>query len=545
MKTDKYVIGIDFGTDSARAIIVDTINGNIVSDSFKNYPRWMEGEYCDAGKNMFRQHPQDYIDVISFIIPDALKKLPEGSSEKVIGISIDTTGSTPVLLNRDGVPLALTKEFEHNPNAMFVLWKDHTAVDEAEEINTLARKWHTDYTRYEGGIYSSEWVWSKVAHILRSDERVAGSAYSWAEHCDWMPALLTGKQSPEEMVRSRCAAGHKAMWHTDWDGLPDEEFLTSIEPKLAGYRDRLYSNTATADAVVGRLTSHWAETLGLNVDVVVGAGGLDCHFGAVGAEVKPNTLVRVIGTSTCDIMIAPYDELEGKLVPGICGQVDGSVLPGYVGLEAGQSAFGDLYAWFKDLLAWPLQFLEDENKAIDLESEILHELSNAAAEIPPGESTLLALDWINGRRTPDADHTLKASISGIGMGSTAPQLFKALVEATAFGSRAIMERFVENGIKIDAVTGIGGIAKKSPLVMQTLSDVMNVPIKVSATDETCAFGAAMFAAVAAGVYGSIEEAQQVMGQGFEKSYTPNKENAGHFDELYERYLEMGRNSNNL
>ncbi len=539
MKASKYVIGVDFGTDSARALVVNAYTGEEIADSVMNYPRWIQGKYCDASINMFRQHPQDYIDVIKQIIPDAIAKSPAGTAGKTIGISFDTTGSTPVIVNHEGVPLALTEGFEDNPNAMFVLWKDHTAIAEADRINNLAGEWHTNYTKYEGGIYSSEWAWAKVAHILGSAEEVGQAAYAWIEHCDWMPALLTGKQKPEEVIRSRCAAGHKAMWHSDWGGLPDEEFLASIEPKLSGFRLRFKKETATSDMIVGTLTSEWAKLLGLGQTVVVGVGGLDCHFGAVGAEIKPNTLVRVIGTSTCDIMIASYDDMQDKLIPGICGQVDGSVVPGYIGLEAGQSAFGDLYAWFKNMLAWPLQLVNDKNLSVEIEEKILPALSEEAQKIPVEESAVIALDWINGRRTPDANANLKTWISGITMGTTAPHLFRALVEATAFGSKAIMDRFAENGININSVVGIGGIAKKSPFVMQTLSDVMNVPIRVSSTEQTCAFGAAMFAAVAAGIYPDVPGAQQAMGQGFDKTYEPIEENAISYRKLFDQYLKLG------
>jgi L-ribulokinase len=549
MSDKKYVLGLDYGSDSARAVLVDAATGDEIATSVKHYPRWIEGKYCDPARDQYRQHPLDYIEVMEYIVKDTLKKAGPGFAEKVVGISFDTTGSTPVFVNEEGTPLALLPEFAENPNAMFVLWKDHTAVKEAAEINELARKWKIDYTKYEGGIYSSEWVWAKVLHVLRSDEKVRKAAYSWIEHCDWMPALITGRVKPGEVIRSRCSAGHKAMWHESWGGLPEEEFLTALDPLLAGYRDRLYKDTYTADVRVGNLTPEWAERLGLTTRVAVGVGAFDCHMGAVGGGVTPNVLARAIGTSTCDIMIAPYDQIGDKLIAGICGQVDGSVIPGYVGLEAGQSGFGDIYAWFKRVISWPLENILADTTIVDAETraklieetedKIIPKLSEAAMKIPVEESTVIAVDWMNGRRTPDASQEVTGSIAGLKLGSDAPRIFRALVEATAFGSKAIVDRFAREGVRIDGVIGLGGVAKKSPFVMQTLADVLNMPIKVARTVETCAVGAAMFATVAAGIHSNVEEAQKAMAKGFEKEYTPNPANVKAYAEIYEKYVKLG------
>nr|MDA3817585.1 ribulokinase [Prolixibacteraceae bacterium] len=513
--------------------------GEQLAASVKNYPRWVEGKYCDPSKNQYRQHPLDYIEVMEASIKEALAKCDPSVAENVTGIAFDTTGSTPALTDGHGTPLAMLPEYAENPNAMFILWKDHTAVKEADEINDLARKCKVDYTKYEGGIYSSEWVWAKVLHMLRIDPALKQKAVSWVEYCDWLPAVLTGNTELDKIKRSRCAAGHKALWHPDWDGLPPEEFLDELGPELVGMREHLYTETHTSDKSFGKLTSEWAEKLGLSTDVAVGVSAFDCHMGAVGAEIEPNTLVRVIGTSTCDIIVSPYEEMEGKLIPGICGQVDGSVIPGMVGLEAGQSAFGDVYAWFKNVLAWPLQFLDDEEKAKTIEDKIIPALSEEAMKIPVEESTIVATDWLNGRRTPDADQNVKGSITGLNLGSSAPRIFRALVEATAFGSKAIVDRFAENGIEINSVVGIGGVAKKSPFVMQTMADVLDMPIKVARAEQTVALGAAMFAAVASGVYGNIKEAQKAMGQGYEKTYNPIKENVKQYAEIYKQYQKLG------
>jgi L-ribulokinase len=518
----KYVIGLDYGTDSCRAVIVEAETGKEIASSVKYYRRWKKGEYCVPLKNRYRQHPLDYIESMEESVREALSKSPEGTAENVAGISFDTTGSTPVLIDSDGTPLALLPEFAENPNAMFVLWKDHTAIREAAEINDLAKKWKIDYTAYEGGIYSSEWVWAKMLHVLREDSTVREKAYSWVEHCDWIPALITGKTKPKEIVRSRCAAGHKAMWYEKWGGLPPEEFLTTLDPVLKDFREHLFEDTFTAGTKVGNLTPEWAKRLGLTADAVVGAGAFDCHCGAVGAEIKPKTFVRVIGTSTCDIMVASYEDMRDKLVPGICGQVDGSVIPGMIGLEAGQSGFGDVYAWLSKFTGKSISKLTEEAKQL------------------PISETVIATDWLNGRRTPDASQLVKSTITGLTLGTTPAIVFRALVEATAFGSKAIVDRFIENGIEINEVIGIGGISQKSPFVMQTLADVLGMPIKVARVEQACAFGAAMFASVVAGIYATIEEAQQAMGKGFISEYIPDAKNHAIYMELYEKYRSLGK-----
>ena len=545
-----YVIGIDFGSDSVRAVVADTADGKELSQAVCYYPRWAKGLYCNPVENRFRQHPLDYIESMEKSVVEALKKAPKGSSKFVKGISVDTTGSTPVAVDSNGVPLALNKKFRNNPNAMFILWKDHTAVKEAAEINKKAKSWGgTDFTKYSGGIYSSEWFWSKIIHTIRKDRAVYKAAYSWMEHCDWIPALLTGVSKVSDIKRSRCAAGHKAMWNAAWGGLPSEEFLVKLEPKLKGLRKKLYDKTFTADEKAGYLSPVWAKKFGLSTGVAVGAGAFDAHIGAVGACIVPYSLVRIMGTSTCDILTSPGKDIKGKVVKGICGQVDGSVEPGLIGLEAGQSAFGDIYAWFRDLLAGPLKDFAEGNKNIKgskkkeftdaYKKSIITYLSKEAAKISAGESALVALDWMNGRRTPDANQMLKGALTGLTLGSSAPRVFRALVEATAFGSRSIVERFKSEGIKVNSIIGIGGVSKKSPFVMQVLSDVLKMPIKVASSEQCCALGAAMCASVAAGVYKDIPEAKKKMGSGFDATYRPNKKNNRIYDELYKEYRKLG------
>ncbi len=546
----KYVIGIDYGTDSVRSVVVDTSNGEIAGSSVFDYPRWKKGLYCDPSENRFRQHPLDYIEGLENSVKGALKGLSREIVGNIAGITVDTTGSTPVAVDKEGVPLSMKPEFENDPDAMFVLWKDHTAVKEAAEINDLARSWGgVDFTKFEGGIYSSEWFWAKILHVIRNNEKVWKNAWSWVEHCDWIPALLTGNTDPLKLIRGRCSAGHKAMWHEDFNGLPDEKFLVKLDPKLAGLREHLFSKTYTCDVPVGTLTKEWAEKLGLPGNVKVGAGAFDAHLGAVGGEIKPYQLVKVMGTSTCDMLVSPLEEAGNKLVAGICGQVDGSIVPGMLGLEAGQSAFGDIYAWFSKLLLWPvdeiiskMEWLDNKTReriSKETADRIIAELSKQAEQITDDETVLVALDWLNGRRTPDANQALKGAIAGLSLGSDAPRIFKALVEATAFGSKMINERFISEGVRIDGVIAIGGVAKKNPYVMQIVSDVLNMPIKVARSDQTCALGSAMAAAVVAGIHKDIPAAQKAMGGGFEKEYKPDPARAKKYEELFRKYKKLG------
>ena len=549
MSNSKYTIGVDYGTDSVRSVIVNTQNGEEVASAVFYYPRWKQGKYCVPGKNQFRQHPLDYIEGLETTIKEALSNCPAGVAENIIAISVDTTGSTPIAVNKEGTPLSLTPEFKENPNAMFVLWKDHTAVDEAEEINNFARSWGgTDYTKYEGGVYSSEWFWAKILHVLREDQKVREAAFSWVEHCDWIPAILTGHTNPLTLKRSRCAAGHKAMWHPEWNGLPAEEFLVKLDTLLKGLRDRMFKDTYTSDISAGTLTAKWAAKLGLKTNVSVGVGAFDAHLGAVGGEIKPYYLSKVMGTSTCDMLIAPEKDMEGKLVQGICGQVDGSITPGLVGLEAGQSAFGDIYAWFKNVLMWPVENMVSKSKTFDeqtkqkliaeLSDNLIAELSAAADKVPVEESGIVAIDWMNGR-TPDANQALKGAITGLTLGSDAPRIFRALIEATAFGAKAIVDRFINEGVRIDGVIALGGVAKKSPVVMQIVADVLNMPIKVAKSEQACALGSAMAAAVVGGIHKSFEDAQNAMGGGFESEYLPDKSNAAKYKVLYAKYFKIG------
>jgi L-ribulokinase len=549
MGEDKYAIGLDFGTDSVRALIVDVDNGEEKSSYVSYYKRWSEGKYSDPSKNQFRHHPLDYLESLEEAIKNSLGEMHSGSGKSVIGIGIDTTGSTPAPVDKEGVVLALKQNFTNNPDAMFILWKDHTAINEAEHINKVAKSWGgIDFTKYEGGVYSSEWFWSKILHVLREDNEIRNSAFSWVELADWIPAILTGNLDPLKMKRSRCAAGHKAMWHEEWGGLPSEEFLIKVDSLLQGLRGRLYKNTFTSDTAAGFLTKEWADRLGLPEGIAVTVGAFDPHIGAVGADIKEKVFVKVLGTSCCDMAVGPKGVSE-KLISGICGQVDGSIIPGMIGYEAGQSSFGDVYAWFKDIISWPIARLLPLSKLIDAEikGKLSEEISNKiikqieidAEKLNPGETGLIALDWLNGRRTPFADQRLKGAVIGLNLGTDAVKMYKAFVEATAFGSKAIIEKFKEDGVVIDEVVAIGGIPQKSPLVMQVLADVLDMPVKVAKSTQAVALGASIFAATASGYYKDVYSAQKNMSSDFIKIYNPKKENVESYKKLYVHYKELG------
>lgn len=536
---EAYVIGVDYGTDSVRSVLVDAANGSEIASSVFYYPRWKEGKYCHPSTNQFRQHPLDYVEGLETTVKDCLQKAGADIAKKVKGLSVDTTGSTPVAVDATGTPLALTKGFEENPNAMFVLWKDHTATREAEEINELAAKHDTNFLQFVGGIYSSEWFWAKLLHVLREDEAVRNSIHSWVEHCDWIPFLLTGGNDIRQMKRGVCSAGHKALWAEAFGGLPSDDFFARLDPVLKGFTQKLFTKTYTSSETAGTISKDWAQRLGLSEDVVIGVGAFDAHMGAVGGQIEPYHLSKVMGTSTCDMLVAPVDEINDTLVRGICGQVPGSIIPSMIGLEAGQSAFGDVYAWFRNLLSYPLQYISDEKLKEEIRHKMIADLSKDAEKLPLNDKDELAIDWMNGRRTPDANQLLKGAIANLNLGSDAPRIFKALVEATCFGAKAIVDRFNEQGVTIKGLIGLGGVAKKSPYIMQVMADVMDMPIRIHKSEQTCAMGASMFAATAAGLYDKVEDAMQAMGQGFDAEYHPNPKNVPYYQKRYEQYKKLG------
>ncbi|HEX7847531.1 MAG TPA: ribulokinase [Chitinophagaceae bacterium] len=549
MENDQYVIGVDYGTDSVRSIIVNTSNGEEIASSVFYYPRWKEGLYCDASANQFRQHPLDHVEGLEYSIKDCVHKAGDPVARNIKAIAVDTTGSSPVAVDAKGTPLALLRGFENNPNAMVLLWKDHTSVNEAAEINEHAAKQPINYLKYVGGIYSSEWFWAKLLHILRADESVRNNIASLVEHCDWIPYLLTGADDITQMKRGVCSAGHKALWAKEFEGLPPNEFFTSLDPLLDGFTKKLFTKTYTSAEKAGTISTEWSQRLGLPADVIIGVGAFDAHVGAVGGQIEPYHLSKVMGTSTCDMMVAPVEDIGDNCVKGICGQVNGSIIPGMIGLEAGQSAFGDIYAWFKKLLEWPTMNLLRNSSVIDqataeklqqeISDKLIAVLSEQAALLPLDPDAELAIDWMNGRRTPDANQLLEGAITNLSLGSDAPKIFYALVEASCFGAKAIVDRFNDEGVPVKGLIGLGGVAKKSPFIMQMMADIMNMPIRIHRSEQTCALGAAMFAATAAGIYDKVEDAMDKMGPGFDKTYTPNKKRVNHYKKRYKRYKKLG------
>lgn len=546
--TNSYVIGIDYGTDSVRSLLVDAITGEELAVSVFGYPRWKEGLYCNPSENRFRQHPLDYIEGLEYTIKDLLEQVP-GAAQRVKAIGLDTTGSTPCLVNRHGTPLSLMEKYSDNPNAMFILWKDHTAMKEAEEINAVCAGWEVDYTAYSGRNYSSEWLWAKALHVLREDEKIREEAYSVVEHCDWIPALLTGVKKAEDIKLSRCSAGHKAMWAECWGGFPSQEFLSRLSPFFDGFIAHFNPQTYTCDQPAGSLSEEWAARLGLPQGVIVGIGNTDAHAGAVGAGVKYKTLVQNLGTSTCNMAVMPREKVGENLIEGISGQVDGSIIPGMIGFEAGMSAFGDVYAWFKNMVAGPAIDIINQSGHLDpdtkkrlseeITDKMLTRLTEKAAATELRENSPLATDWLNGRRNPYINYNLKGSIYGLSLSTDAGEIYRALVEATAFGIKAIVDHFLSNGVEIEEIIGTGGIALKSPFVMQILSDVLCKPIHVSDSQQSCALGAVMFAATVAGIYPNVETAQAVIMQKTSKTYVPDTNKSKIYAKRYQLYRALG------
>jgi L-ribulokinase len=535
MKAAKYALGLDFGTNSVRALVVDIGNGDEVGTAIFDYPSGTAGILLDPkDAHLARQNPADWILGIEKAVPAALaeagKKVKGFDPASIVGIGVDTTGSTPLPVDRAGKPLALYKEFKKNLNAQAWLWKDHTGHAEAAEITALAAAEHPEYLAKCGGTYSSEWFWSKILHALRKDPKVAAAAYSWVECADYIPGVLTGNADPIRMKRSRCAAGHKAMFNDRWGGLPAKAFLAKLDPRLGELRDRLYGRTFTSDVPAGGLAKEWAKKLGLRPGIAVAVGAFDAHLGGVGSGVETGRFVKIIGTSTCDICVWPASK---KLpdVPGLCGIVDGSVLPGYLGLEAGQSAVGDIFNWFVNVVE-PGGPKKGSHAA----------LTRGAGALEPGGSGLLALDWLNGNRTVLVDQRLTGLLVGMTLHTTPAEIYRALIEATAFGALTIVRRFEEYGVKIRDVVNCGGIAEKNPLVMQIYADVTGLEMKVARSGQTCALGAAMAGAVAAGRKGGGHEtfaaAQAAMGGVKRTVFKPNAARHKIYLELYALYREL-------
>lgn len=527
-----FAIGLDFGTNSARAVVVDCADGRTVGTHVAGYRSGERGVVLDPrDPHLARQHPADYLEALREATRGALaaaERTPGFARERVIGIGADTTGSTPLPVDARARPLALDPEFRDEPAALAWLWKDHTGAEEAAEITRIAREHAPEYLAPIGGTYSSEWFWSKIWRCLRVAPRVFDAAASWVELADYIPAVLTGVDDARRIPRGVCAAGHKALYSPEWGGLPSREFLARLDPRLAELRDRLYDEAHAADRAAGGLSAEWADVLGLRAGIPVAIGAFDAHYGAVGAGIEPGTLVKIIGTSTCDIAIAPADGPRAE-IRGICGIVDGSVMPGWYGIEAGQSAVGDLLRWWVEVVC-------------ESDERLHAELSDRAARLRPGESGLLALDWNNGNRTVLVDPRLTGLLLGQTLHTTRAEVYRALIEATAFGARVIVDRLTESGVPIERVVCCGGIAAKNELFMRIYADVLGHPMLLAGSDQTPALGSAVAAAVAAGSaaggYDTFQEAKARMTSLKDERFTPDPAAHAVYDELYAMYREL-------
>ncbi len=530
-----YTIGLDFGTNSVRSLLVDVTNGNELGTAIYEYETGEAGIILDpADHNLARQNPADYLKgteiTIKAAITQAKKADKNFNTNDIIGIGVDTTGSTPLPVDKNGTPLSMLDEFKDNPNANAWLWKDHTGHAEAAEITALATKEHPEYLAKCGGTYSSEWFFSKILHCLRTDSKVFDAAYTWVEHADWLPAVLTGTQAPDKLKRCRCAAGHKAMFNDDWGGYPDAEFLSKLDPKLGKLRESLSEKTYTVDVEAGKLTEEWAKKLGVPAGIPVAVGAFDAHLGAVGSGIAPGKLVKIIGTSTCDMLVAESSQ-DLADVPGICGIVVGSILPDFFGLEAGQSAVGDIFNWFVNYIQ------PGGEKAGSHEA-----LTEKAAKLKPGQSGLLALDWNNGNRTILVDQRLTGLLVGQTLHTRPEEIYRALIESTAFGALAIINRFEEYDVKVSEVINCGGIAEKNPLLMQIYADVTGREMKVSRSAQSCALGSCIAAAVVAGKsaggFDNFANAQAAMCGIKDTTYKPVQQNHKVYQELYALYKQL-------
>ena len=529
----RYSIGLDFGTNSVRALVVDVANGREIGTAVWNYEHGKEGVILSRDPNMARQHPADYVKgaevSIRKALADAKKHVRGFKSAQVVGVGVDTTGSTPMPVVENGTPLAFRKGFKSNPDAMAWLWKDHTSVAEASEITRMAEELRPQYLAKCGGVYSSEWFFSKMLHCIRTNPVVAEAAYCWVEIADWIPAMLTGTESLDKITIGVCPAGHKAMFNEQWGGYPDAEFLGGLDAKLAVWASRIPSRALAIDRSVGGLTKEWAKRTGLKEGTPVSVGAFDAHLGAVGAGISTGTLVKIIGTSTCDIAVVP-SQTSLPDVPGLCGIVNGSVLPEYFGLEAGQSGVGDIFNWF-------VNYVRPDGKNGTHEA-----LAKEASKLKAGESGLLALDWNNGNRTVLVDQRLSGLLIGQSLYTTPAEIYRSLVEATAFGALTIINRFEEFGIPVEQVVNCGGIAEKNPFIMQIYADVTGRPMMISRSGQTCALGAAIAGAVVAGEirggYNSIPAAQKAMTGLKTRSFKPRPEEHAVYRELYELYKNL-------
>ncbi len=523
-----FTLGIDYGTNSVRALVVRTADGKELGACVVNYPPGHQGVLLDPkDHHLARQHPGDYLVGLEKSVKGALaaaKKVRGFSAERIVGIGVDTTGSSPIPVDASNRPLALDPKWKKNLNAQCWLWKDHTSVQEAARITELAAQHRPQFIAKCGNTYSSEWFWAKIWHCLNVAPAVFDAAHSWVELADWIPSVLAGADTPVKVVRGVCCAGHKALYAEDWGGLPDKEFLSLLDPKLAALRDRLYLKAHDATTSAGNLCEPWAKKLGLRAGIPIAIGEMDVHYGAIGCGVAEGVLVKVIGTSTCDCGVVSASKSVPD-IPGICGIVKGAILPGFYGIEAGQSAVGDIFKWWVEVVC-----------AGDAQTHA--RFTKEAAKQQPGQSGLLALDWNNGNRTILVDQQLTGLLLGQTLYTTPAEIYRALIEATAFGARAILERIKEYGVPVNRIVCAGGIAEKNPMLMQIYADITGCTMQVSGSSQACALGSAISAAVLAGAHRDFPTAQKAMTSVRPKSYKPNATAQKTYDRLYALYREV-------
>lgn len=544
---NKLVIGIDYGSDSVRVIIVEAMNGKTIAEGVSLYSRWSRKLYCDAKKNQYRQHALDYLEGMEKAMEIAFGKLDTDARNAIVGLSIDTTGSTPCPVNREGTALCLIDKYQDNPNAMFHLWKDHTAIEEAKEINNIFSNGEVDYTKYQG-IYSSEWFWAKILHTIRIDEEIRKDAWMWVEHSDWIAAELSGDTRPEKIYKCACAAGHKALWNSEFEGLPNKKCLMKLDSYLGDIYDRYGANVVPAGTCVGTISKKWAKRLNINPNTNIAMGSFDAHAGGVGAGLQLGTMVKVVGTSTVDMVIEDKAVLKDKDLRAYCGQAEDSIVPGYMGVEMSQPAFGDVYAWLQKTVLWPMYHIEIPDSILSqqqcmelrqyMEQELLKQLGEEVEENLM--NNVVALDWFNGRRYPFLNEDVRAAISELSLGTSLPDLYAALIKATIFGSKRIYDSLLENDVTIHRIIAVGGIAQKSKVIMQCMADVFGVPIMVCKEEQTCAKGAAIFAAVGAGVFDSVIQCQDNYCEQYKATYYPDEGKKEQYESMYRKYLLLGK-----
>ena len=523
-----FTLGLDFGTNSVRALVVRCSDGAEYGSCVVDYPSGTQGVLLDPNNgHLARQYPGDYLIGLEEAIKGALAQSAsrsDFSASKIVGVGVDTTGSSPLPVDDKNRPLALSEKWKNDLSAQCWLWKDHTGWLEARKITELSAKIRPQFIAKCGGIYSSEWFWSKIWHCLNVASAVFEAAYSWVEIADWIPSVLAGVANPLRVKRGVCAAGHKALYSDEWGGLPDKAFLSELDPRLGALRDRLYEKAYDANEPAGALSLEWAARLGLIPGIPIAIGEFDVHYGAIGCGVREGTLVKVIGTSTCDCAVVSADKPVAD-IPGICGIVKGAILPGFFGIEAGQSAVGDIFKWWVEGVCGG-------------DSALHAELTAEAAKQKPGQAGLLALDWNNGNRTILVDQLLSGLMLGQDLYTTRADVYRALIESTAFGARAIIERIEDYGVRIDRIVCSGGIAEKNPLLMQIYADVTGRTMLVAGSSQSCALGSAIAAAVLAGAQPDFETAESAMTWLKPAHYEPAAENRMVYDRLYRLYREL-------